>query len=99
MVLPFVIIGIGALVTGITGTWLAMRTGTPGSSRNMETSGQINNIVVTDVHDKTQADNGRIYVVLCIICGIKILEFCYFVYRKHIGGILKRKERQQNVAI
>lgn len=101
MVLPFIAVGVAALVAGITGTWAVTKAYAPKETgKTMETSGEINNIVVADVQGKAQGgDDGRIFVVICIICTIKALEFCYFVYRKHIGGILKRKERERAIAI
>lgn len=94
-------IGLGTLVTGLTAgiTYWATRASESkmeNPSNKIETSGAINNIVVTDIQDKVEIVNKEMLIALNIICGIKILEFCYFIYRKHVGAKIKRKLRENN---
>lgn len=96
-------IGAGALIVGaVAGYFLAgnnghTEAGISGSVNNISALGTINNVVVTDVKDKVEIENKEMLIVLCIICGIRIIEFLYFVYREHINNMKKKYASKQVV--
>lgn len=94
-------IGIGALVLGATGTYFFTRGNAVGSSHDgtkLDTTGSINNVIVTDIQDKVEVESREVVILLSIICGIKIIEFLIFLYNQRVNGIKKRCEKRQRAA-
>lgn len=60
-------------------------------TKAIDTNGQVNNNVVIGKFDgEINVYSIEIVVLLGIICLIKIIEFVYFVYRRHYQNIKKR---------
>lgn len=97
MVILVVLGAAAALLVGTVGTYLAMK-GSAGSRHNgakVDTTGTINNVIVTDFQDKVEIENKEIVILLSIMCAIKVIEFMYFLYNKHSRNIKKRCEEKQ----
>lgn len=94
-------IGVGALAVGAIGTYFFTRNNAAGSSHDgtkLETTGGINNVIVTDIQDKVQVESREVIILLSIICGIKIIEFLIFLYKQRVNSIKKECGKRQRVA-
>lgn len=64
---------------------------------NIESTGTVNNNVIID--GQVDVSSKEIILLLGIICLLKIIEFVYFVYKRHYQGIKKRFAGTQNVQL
>lgn len=94
MVFTLLAVGIGALLAGATGTYFFTRgSDVPhNNGAKVDTQGTVNNVVITDFQDQVVIENKEILILLYIMCGIKVIEFLYFIYNHHIGNIKKKYE-------
>lgn len=61
------------------------------ADKSVENQGQVQNNVVIDESGMGQANyQSAIFIMVGIICFIKIAEFVYFVYRTHFRNIKKK---------
>lgn len=61
----------------------------------VDTTGGVNNNIV--VNGEVDVNSDEVIILLGIICAIKIMEFIYFVYRRHYQNIKKRSSPAQPV--
>lgn len=60
--------------------------------KTVDSTGTINNNVV--VNGEVDVTSLEIIILLGIICAIKIMEFIYFIYRRHYQNVKKRVSTQ-----
>lgn len=81
----------GCLLVGAVGTYFFTRPGdVPHSEASVKAEGAINNVLVTAVQDSVEIESKEIVILLGIMCSIKVVEFLYFIYSRHVGGIRKK---------
>lgn len=97
MVLLVALGAAAALLVGTVGTYLAMKGGARShhNGAKVDSTGTINNVIVTDFQDKVEIENKEIVVLLSIMCAIKVIEFMYFLYNKHLRNIKKKCEEKR----
>lgn len=67
-------------------------------AKTIESSGHVNNnVVIGKVSGEVDVYSTELVVMLGIICIIKILEFVYFVYRRHYQSIKRHTLDQTKV--
>lgn len=94
--MEWIAIGVGSMVVGAASTYFFTRdSGNTHNDARVEAQGAINNVVITDVQDRVEIESSEILILLSIICGIKVIEFLYFIYNQHVGGIKRKYERRQ----
>lgn len=59
----------------------------------VDTTGGVNNNIV--VNGEVDVSSDEVVILLGIICAIKIMEFVYFIYRRHYQTIKKRSSPTQ----
>lgn len=69
---------------------------TSSEKKTVDSTGAVNNNVV--VNGEVDVSSFEIIILLGIICAIKIMEFIYFIYRRHYQNVKKRHSPPQNVA-
>lgn len=60
--------------------------------KTVDSTGTINNNVV--VNGEVDVTSLEIVILLGIICAIKIMEFIYFIYKRHYQNVKKRVSTQ-----
>lgn len=85
-------LGLGSSVISAIGTYLFTKSGdSVHKTARMGTQGTTNNVV----QDQVEIESKEIPILLGIICGIKVIEFLYFMYNQHIDGIKRKYEKRQ----
>lgn len=60
-------------------------------TKSIDSNGQVNNnVVIGKVDGEVDITSAEIMILLGIICLIKIMEFIYFIYRRHYQNVKKR---------
>lgn len=68
---------------------------TSSEKKTVDSTGAVNNNVV--VNGEVDVSSFEIIILLGIICAIKIMEFIYFIYRRHYQNVKKKHLPQQNI--
>lgn len=67
-------------------------------SKVIESAGHVNNnVLIGKVTGEVDVYSIEIVILLGIICAIKIIEFIYFIYRRHYQNIKKHVNDQPRV--
>lgn len=65
---------------------------TIGEKKSSDSNGVVNNsLVVTE-----QLTTSRIGILLMILCALKLFEFVYFIYMRHVRGMKKKYNNNNN---
>lgn len=72
---------------------------TSSEKKAVDSTGTVNNNVVVTAESLGEVDvtSSEIVIFLGIICAIKIMEFIYFIYKRHYRNVKKRAILPQHV--
>lgn len=63
------------------------------SKQEVQSNGQVTNTVL--VNDKVNVYNNEMFILLCVLVALKIIQLVLYLYSTHVRGLKKKIGRNQ----